>query len=391
MSDDLLCKLSGPEFASLDETSTLPSSIRADRASDIEVQSVKWLWPSRIALGKLCVFAGDPGVGKSTLAADVAAAVTRGGTYAADGASLGQPGEVLIVSVEDDPKDTIAPRLIAAGADLERVHVFRAADFTGRALDLSRDVPGIDAWLGEHPEVSLVVVDPYSAVLGTARMNDAGDVRGLLAPLGGVAEKRGIAVVIVAHLRKGRGGSALDAVAGSLALVAAVRTAFVVGHHPDSGAIVLASSKSNIGPRPPALAYRIVGATVQGRVGDAVETARVDWQEGSVEISADQLLAPPVTNDSAPSVLDDATGWLRDRLSDRPMPASVLFEAARAEGFSRKTLDRAKARAGVVSRKIANGWVWRLDGEDGQGGHDSQVSGVDHLDCLGPYEEGEIA
>jgi len=94
--------------------------------NDIVPKPLRWLWPGRIPLGKLTLFAGDPGLGKSVVTLDVAARVTRGDGWP-DGATAGyEAGSVIVLSAEDDPADTIRPRLDAAGADLRRVHILQA-------------------------------------------------------------------------------------------------------------------------------------------------------------------------------------------------------------------------------------------------------------------------
>ena len=63
---------------------------------DVEPKSVEWLWRGRIPLGKLTTFDGDPGVGKSTVLADLAARVSTG-TPMPDG-SPGVHGSVVILT-----------------------------------------------------------------------------------------------------------------------------------------------------------------------------------------------------------------------------------------------------------------------------------------------------
>src|SRR5215469_4135388 len=92
------------------------------RISEIEAKPVSWLWPGRIARGKLTIIAGNPGLGKSQITASIAGIVTTGGVWPVDGVRSA-PGDVIFLTAEDDPADTLRPRLEAAGADLERIHV----------------------------------------------------------------------------------------------------------------------------------------------------------------------------------------------------------------------------------------------------------------------------
>lgn len=95
------------------------------RMSDVDTMPVKWLWYKRIALGKLTVIAGNPGLGKSQITAYLAATVSTGG-YWPDGASPPPKAAALFLSAEDDAGDTIKPRLLAAGADVTNCYVIDA-------------------------------------------------------------------------------------------------------------------------------------------------------------------------------------------------------------------------------------------------------------------------
>src|SRR5680860_22291 len=133
------------------------------RASDIQAKPIRWLWPGRIARGKVSMLAGNPGLGKSQITACLAAIVSTGGTWPVDRTRC-ERGSVVILSAEDDPADTIRPRLEAAGADLSRVMILncivRRTDGSGRALSLKSDMDRLGATLAEIDDVALVVIDP---------------------------------------------------------------------------------------------------------------------------------------------------------------------------------------------------------------------------------------
>jgi putative DNA primase/helicase len=138
------------------------------RASEIEARPVQWLWPGRIACGKVTMLAGHPGLGKSQLALGIAAIVTAAGEWPVDRTRAKQ-GSVLILSAEDDPGDTIRPRLEAAGADLTRCHIIEAAQDIGadgklrqRGFSLIDDIARLDAELRRLGDVVLVIIDPIS-------------------------------------------------------------------------------------------------------------------------------------------------------------------------------------------------------------------------------------
>jgi hypothetical protein len=94
-------------------------------AADVTPEPVEWLWPGRVALGKLTLIAGEAGLGKSQLSIAIAAAVTTGGDWPCREGRAPQ-GNVVILSAEDGAADTVVPRLMAAGADRERVQLVSA-------------------------------------------------------------------------------------------------------------------------------------------------------------------------------------------------------------------------------------------------------------------------
>lgn len=201
------------------------------RASDLKPERLVWVWPGRIPEGKLVLLGGPPGLGKSQLTAFISAVVSNGGTWpCGEGSTL--PGDVIFMSAEDGIRDTIVPRLMAAGADTSRVHIVAAAtkpDGTGRkTFSLKTDVDLLEAKAKEIGSVRLIIVDPISAYMGGADGNGNVETREVLEPLAEMADRLRIAVVAVTHLNKGGAGgqSALNRFAGSIAFVAAARAAF---------------------------------------------------------------------------------------------------------------------------------------------------------------------
>jgi len=328
------------------------------RVSDVKPQCVRWMWPGRIALGKLTLIAGDPGLGKSFLTLDIAARVTRGLPWPDDGASAPPRGGVVLLSAEDDIADTIRPRLDAAGADPASVQVLTAIKGTDadgeyqRGVDLTRDLGHVESAIRHTPDCRLVICDPISAYLGGADSHRNAEIRGLLTPLADLAVRQGVAVVAVTHLRKGE-GPAIYRSMGSLAFVAAARAAWAVAADRDDPARRLfLPVKNNLALDLHGLAFRIA---------QNAGAPRIEWESAPVEISADEALGRG-TNDGQGSALDEAVEWLRDALTDGPLGAKEVKDLAHRDGVSPRTLDRAKSRLKVIAGPDGFGgpWIWRL-------------------------------
>jgi hypothetical protein len=339
------------------------------RLSDVKPEPVAWLWPDRIALGKLTLIAGDPGLGKSFLTLDMAARVSRGWAWPDTPGVATAPGGVVLLSAEDAVADTIRPRLDAAGADVARIVALEAIRSVGdngresaRTFDLSRDLPALEEAIRSVEGCRLVVIDPVTAYLGGVDSHKNADIRGLLAPLGAIAERHRVAMIAVTHLNKSGGGPAIYRATGSLAFAAAARAAWAVSKDKDEPRRrLLLPIKNNNATDSGGLAYRIEPTGVDG-------CPVVAWEPDPVNVSADDALAGDRNEGGDRTEHDDAAGWLRNLLAHGPRPARDVERDARDAGYSIATVRRAKAAIGVVSRKPAFGgpWEWALPAQDAQ-------------------------
>jgi len=179
------------------------------RASDIEPEGVSWLWPGRIPLGKLTLLSGDPGLGKSFLALDIAARTSSGSSWP-DGQPGGEPGNVAIASAEDGAADTIVPRLRHLNADMSRIYTIDGVKTESgrRAASLDTDLPRIEVGV-RSVQARLLIVDPIGAFLGAADSHRDAEVRAILAPLADLAERLRVAILAIAHLNKAQQVSAI--------------------------------------------------------------------------------------------------------------------------------------------------------------------------------------
>ena len=196
---------------------------------EIEPQEVQWLWPGRIPQGRLTLLVGAPGGGKSFVCCDIAARISTGRDMP-DG-STGSLGDTILIACEDDPGDTLRPRLDALGAEVSRIHLLRGVNAQGHNQESSprlftlADIAALEDALQRRPETRLIVVDPIGSYLGS-RVDAYRDneVRSVLAPLAELARRRNVAVLLVAHTKKGGASTADESALGSRAFTGIARS-----------------------------------------------------------------------------------------------------------------------------------------------------------------------
>lgn len=232
----------------------VPSHRRlAQPLKGIQPTSVKWLWQDRIPMGKITIIDGDPGKGKSALTLDLAARVSRNGVM--PDKSKGITGPVLVMNAEDDVSDSIVPRLLRAGADMSKVFTMKTIEDTKgpRLPEIPLDLDIIERAIKQTKAV-LVIIDPFFSFAAGATSWSA--MRRVMAPLAKLAQDTGTAVVIVRHLTKGAGQSAIYRGGGSMAIIGSARSAMLVGENPDNNKqVLLIQTKSNLAPFAPTLPF----------------------------------------------------------------------------------------------------------------------------------------
>ena len=332
--------------------------VRLSRGDHLKPEPVRWLWPGWLALGKLALLAGAPGTGKTTAALSMAATVTAGGRWP-DGSRC-PAGDVLIWSGEDDPADTLLPRLVAAGSDRSRVYFVDDVMEAGepRPFDPAHDVPALLAAARQLPELRFILVDPVvSAVAGDSHKNT--EVRRALQPLVDFAAAAGAALLGITHFSKGGAGNdPASRVVGSIAFTAVARVVMVCAKTQDADGTerrIMARSKSNIGPDDGGFAYTL--EQVEALPG--IWSSRTVWGL-AVEGSARELLAEsePEHGSSA----REAADFLREVLALGMCPSKVIKQEAEEAGFAWRTVHRAADKLGV--KKVKGGyqgeWYWSL-------------------------------
>jgi putative DNA primase/helicase len=329
---------------------------------DLRPQPVRWLWKDWLAAGKLHILAGAPGVGKTTLALSIAASITAGSALP-DGSQV-PAGNVLIWSGEDDPADTLLPRLLAAGADRARCFFITAVRENGQdtSFDPARHMLQLLERVDQIGGVDLLIVDPIvNAVAGNSHQN--GEVRRGLQPIVDLAAASGCAVIGITHLSKGmQGDDPVQRVIGSIAFSAVARVVFLAGKVMRNGAPirVLARGKSNIGTDEGGFEYHLEEVDVPANPG--IRASTVYWDR-SVEGTARELLSNDEGEDGAANGQVNAIAFLRAELGDGGLvPRNSIRAAAEDAGVSWRAVERASGKLAVIKQKggMKGGWYWKL-------------------------------
>lgn len=226
-------------------------SVKIIRMSDVELTPVDWLWKPYLPFGKLSVLQGNPGEGKTYFAMHLAAACTNGKLL--PNMERMEPFNVIYQTAEDGLGDTVKPRLIEAGADLDRVLVIDDSD-----VQLTLSDERIERAIIEN-NARLVIIDPIQAYLGAdVDMNRANEVRPIFMRLGQVAQRTGCAILLIGHLNKAAGMQSLQRGLGSIDIAAAVRSVLFIGklkHDPTMR--ILTHEKSSLAPPGVSLAFSL--------------------------------------------------------------------------------------------------------------------------------------
>ncbi|PWT80373.1 MAG: hypothetical protein C5B58_11765 [Acidobacteria bacterium] len=349
-------------------------TLQSVRANTMDIEDYEWLWPGRFALKKIGLIVGMPDEGKSLLLSDIVARITRGAEWPCnEGQSL--IGNVAMLSAEDDIADTIVPRLIAANADLERVHILKMVR-TGtieRMFNLVTDLALLRQKVEEIGDVRMVTVDPLTAYLGVGKVDSfrATDVRAILSPLKEFAETMRISVLGVMHFNKKTDvTNIMLRVSDSLAYSAASRHVYGIVGDPGNHRRLFVKGKGNLAKfEQPTLAFGIDVREVgtDHRTSELIHRPFVVWHDEPVDITATEALSA-VANNKSPNARDHAKNFFKTLFRDsgnEPIPSTEVYEAARENGISKRTLERVRKdlgievrRDGPISDKGAKGWRW---------------------------------
>ena len=364
--EDATAEFTSPSSMVTDE---YVSKVKLTCAANIKPEAINWIWNGWLAGGKFHILGGQAGTGKTTIAINLAAIISKGGQFP-DG-TIAHQGNVLIWSGEDGVKDTIVPRLMSAGADLSKVHVIEGYQYGSemRSFDPATDLISLEEQAEEMDGISLIIVDPVvSVVKGDSHKN--AEVRNSLKPLVDLGEKLGCAILGITHFTKGTsGGNTLERITGSLAFGAVARVVMAAGKRiekDEDGEEIDAQwffcrAKSNLGQDSGGFQYELIQKET-GVTGIIAST--VNWLE-TVDGNARDLLSDYFKKKDGKgkaSELETAINFLGELLAEKQVPSNIGELEAKNAGFSKATIRRAKERLGVKSRKstMDGGWCWFL-------------------------------
>ena len=319
-----------------------PKSVPMICMNDVEQTDVDWLWYPYVPFGKLTIVQGNPGEGKTFFAMQLAAACTNQ-KFLPDMEPF-EPFNMIFQTAEDGLGDTVKPRLVSAGADLQRVLVI---DDTDNPLTLVDD--RIEKAIREN-NARLMVIDPLQAFLGAnVDMNRANEVRPVFRRLADIAQSTGCAIVMIGHLNKASGTQSTYRGLGSIDIAAVVRSILFVGKVKDDPTTrVIVHEKSSLAPPGQALAFSL---------GDQKGFRWI----GAYDISAEDLLAGG-EGTKAELKQEQAMKLIYEFLSDgREASVAEINKEAVERGISERTVRmvRNSMKDKLESeRRGKDWWIW---------------------------------
>lgn len=331
--------------------------LELDCAADMEPQLIEWMWPGKIPLGKATLFSGDMDLGKSLVSVDVVARLTSGREWPDGKPNPLPPSGAIIVTSEDDPHDTVIPRLIAAGADLSRVFFIKSTP------NLSSGLAQIRMLFEEHPDIRLIVWDPLAGFLGDTDINREQGVRNVLDPYVRMLADLRIASIAIGHFNKTIGLGTKQKTIGATAFTAIHR--FAWSFHEDEENKehrIIAPVKGNIAKRKVGIKFTIEGHTTTLTIkGQEIESEQplVRWL-GDSHKKADDLLARAEDRSAEAGEVKRCVTWLKEFLASGRKQVGECIRAAENEGYSNSTARRASRELDVARPHEGKTYFWEL-------------------------------
>jgi putative DNA primase/helicase len=341
------------EEAEPDDGAASKSPVLGVLASEVEVKPIDWLRRPYFTRGKLHEVVGDAGLGKSLFVIDLVARITLGRGLP-DPRKSDSVGVVAILSAEDDAADTLVPRLMAAGANLDLVRIIPPA-MGDQPLTLPDHLHLLEQTIRRYKVVA-IFIDPLSAFLSDKvdSHNDS-SARRVLFALSELAKRTHCAIVCVRHLNKSSNVErAQYRSSGSIAFTAATRASYIIASDPRDKSPdprrVFACVKINIAAKPPALMFRPTPSQ------ENPDVPVLEWIDEHCPLSADDLLRTRKMRNA--DALSEAVEFLKDELRDGAKPTDEIDKRARELKIAESTLKRARAKAGVKAFKDKFNGEW---------------------------------
>ena len=308
------------------------------RMSEVDTQTVEWLWEPYIPFGKVTIVQGNPGEGKTTFALRLAAACTNRKPF--PHMAVHEPFNVIYQTAEDGLGDTIKPRLMEAEADLDRILVI---DESKQGLSLSDE--RIERAI-RQTGARLIILDPIQAYVGEKTdMNKANEIRPMFRRLAEIAERTGCAVILIGHLNKAAGGQSAYRGLGSIDFRAAARSVLLIGRvKREPNVRVIVHDKSSLAAEGKPIAFCLDPETGFSWIGE-------------YDITADELLSGAGGNTATKT--EQAERLILDLLADgKELASEDLVKAAAEAGISERTVQNAKRNMGGVlgARRVGGQW-----------------------------------
>lgn len=265
------------------------------RLSEVVAKNIEWLINPILAKGKLTIFHGDPGRGKSQVSIYFSSVISVGGKFNDQNVDA---GEVLFITAEDEASDTLKPRLMACGADISKIvelQWIKTKNGKIKMFNLEDHIPQLRETVKTLSSLKLIIIDPITAFLGKVDGNSASGVRGLFAELKLISEEIGCSILVITHNNKTQGQKALDKISGSIAFGAATRISYVFGLNPGNnivqmeGKFIMAQTKNNLAKEEDySRIYDIEEAAVYEN-GIEIKTSKIKWL-GISEVAGQEIV-----------------------------------------------------------------------------------------------------
>ena len=316
------------------------AELKMIKMSDVQSQTVDWLWYPFIPYGKLTIIQGDPGDGKTTLVLNIAARLSKGEGLDND-MKVTEPVNIIYQTAEDGLADTVKPRLELAEAVCERIMVIDETEKSLSMIDerLETAIKGTGA--------RVLILDPIQAYLGgTMDMNRANEARDMTKRLSLLAEKYKCAILLIGHMNKAGGNKAAYRGMGSIDFFAVARSVLLVGRiegQENTRAVV--QIKNNLAAFGHSKAFEL---TEEG----------FHWL-GDYEITADELLGGITPKANKKERAKQLIYELAE--TNSVVKSEDIVNLAEEKGISKRTLENAKKELGIKGKRIGESWYWKLD------------------------------